>query len=129
MQRSKWFGILTLMMLIAVVVVPLAPTAAQEDVAARNKQAVIDALDAANSGDLDGFWELYADPFQMNEGDAVLHDETVADTHFFIDSLYGAVPDLVIKPEVIIAQGDWVAAELSYTGTFTGTGGAPPGNC
>ena len=119
MQRSKWFGILTLMMLIAVAVVPLVPVAAQEDVAQRNKQAVIDALDAANSGDLDGFWELYADPFQMNEGDAVLHDETIADTRFFIDSLYGAVPDLVIKPEVIIAQGDWVAAELSYTGTFT----------
>ena len=55
----------------------------------------------------------------MNEGDAVLHDETVADNRFFIDSLYGAVPDLVIKPEVLIAQGDWVAAELSFSGTFT----------
>ncbi len=110
---------MTLAILIAVVVVPLAPAAAREDVAQRNKQAVIDALDKANSGDLDGFWELYADPFQMNEGDAILHDETIADTSFFIASLYGAVPDLVINPEVIIAQGDWVAAELSFSGTFT----------
>ena len=119
MQRSKRFGIFLLIMLLAVAALPLAPAAAQEDVAQRNKQAVIDALDKANSGDLDGFWELYADPFQMNEGDAILHDETIADNSFFIASLYGAVPDLMIKPEVIIAQGDWVAAELSFTGTFT----------
>lgn len=119
MQRSKWFGIFTLVMLIVVVAVPISPTAAQDDVAQRNKQAVIDALDKANAGDLDGFWELYADPYQMNEGDAILHEHTIADDQFFIASLYGAIPDLVIKPEIIIAQGDWVAVELSFTGTFT----------
>jgi predicted ester cyclase len=120
MQRSKLFGILTLMILFVVAVVPLAPTAAaQTAVAQRNKDAVRAAIDKLNAGDFDGFWTIYADPYQSNEGDAILHDEAIADNTFFIEALYGAIPDLVINPEVLIAQGDWVATELSFTGTFT----------
>jgi predicted ester cyclase len=119
MQRSKWFGILILVMLLAASVMPLVPAAAQEDMAQRNKAAVQDALAKLNAGDVDGFYELYADPYQMNEGDAILHEATVADTRFFVEALYAAIPDLVITSEVIIAQGDWVATELSFSGTYT----------
>jgi predicted ester cyclase len=119
MQRSKRFGIFILIMLLAVAALPLAPAAAQEDVAQRNKATVIDAIAKLNAGDWDGYFEMYADPFQSNEGDAVLHDENVADWTLFGKSLYGAVPDLVTTAEVIIAQGDWVAVETSSSGTFT----------
>jgi predicted ester cyclase len=119
MQRSKWFGILTLIMLLAVAALPLAPAAARDDVMQRNKATINDAIDRLNAGDFDGFWAMYTDPYRMNEGDAILHEENIADNTFFIESLYGAIPDLVIAPEVLIAQGDWVAAELSFTGTFT----------
>jgi predicted ester cyclase len=119
MQRSKWFGILVLMMLVTVVALPLAPAAAQEDVAQRNKAIVLDAIAKLNAGGFDGYFEMYADPFQSNEGDAVLHDENVADWKLFGESLNGAIPDLVTTAEVIIAQGDWVAVETSSSGTFT----------
>jgi predicted ester cyclase len=119
MQRSKWLGILIVMMLVAVVALPLAPAAAQEDVAQRNEAIVLDMIDKLNAGDFDGFWAMYTDPYQMNEGDAELHTETIEDTRFFVEGLSAAIPDLVIAPEVLIAQGDWVATELSFTGTFT----------
>jgi predicted ester cyclase len=119
MQRSKWFGILTLIMLLAVAALPLAPAAARDDVTQRNKAIVQDAIAKLNAGDLDGYFEMYADPFQSNEGDAVLHDENVADWKLFGESLSGAIPDLVTTAEVIIAQGDWVAVETSSSGTFT----------
>ena len=119
MQRSKWLGILIVMMLVAVVALPLAPAAAQEDVAQRNKATVTDAIAKINAGDLDGYFAMFADPFQSNEGEATLYDENVADWKLFGESLYGAVPDLVTTADVIIAQGDWVAVETTSSGTFT----------
>jgi hypothetical protein len=104
MQRSKWFGILTLIMLLAVSVLPLAPAAAQEDVAQRNKAAVRDALAKLNAGDVAGFYQIYTDPYQMTEGDAVLHEETIEATAPFITALKAAIPDLQVVAEVLIAQ-------------------------
>ena len=94
-------------------------TVAQEDVAQKNKQTLLDAIAAYNAGDLDGFYAMLADPFMMNQGDATLVQATHADVLGFDQALIAAVPDVQMIPNVVIAQGDWVAAELTTSGTFT----------
>ena len=70
---------LTLILVIMVVLVGIAPTDAQDNVAERNKDAVREALAQLSAGSVDGFFKLYADHFQANQGDATLYDTTTED--------------------------------------------------
>ena len=95
------------------------PATAQEDMAQVHKDTIRTAIAEYNSGNRDAFYDLMSEPFMMNQGDDVLHEMTRADIVEFDTALLGAMPDLQMSPDVLIAQDDWVAAEISYTGTFT----------
>ena len=119
MQRSKLFSVLLVALLLVTSVTFLLPASAQENTAQRNKNAVREALAQASAGNIDAFLQLYAEQFQMNQGDATLYDTTPAEITPFITGLAAAIPDLQIVPEVLIAQGEWVAAQLTISGTFS----------
>ena len=92
---------------------------AQEDMAQANKQTYLDGVAAYNAGNLDGFYNILAEPFMMNQGETTLTETTHADVTGFDDALVAAIPDIQMTPNVVIAQGDWVATEVTYSGTFT----------
>lgn len=95
------------------------PVAAQEDVAQRNKEAYRDALSQASSGNPVSLFQLYADPYQSNQGGVTLQETSIINTEAFGNALWAAIPDLQITPDVLIAQDDWVATSVTYSGTFT----------
>lgn len=93
--------------------------AAQEDNAQRNKQIFLDVVAEYNAGNREALFEMVTDPFMMNQGDTVLVSMSPADVRAYDTALAGAMPDIQMNPDVVIAQGDRVAAYLTWTGTFT----------
>jgi predicted ester cyclase len=94
----------------------------------RNKERTLDAVAALNRGDLDGYLAIYA-PGAVVHGlpdhvtpDAAGHREVLADTR-------RSLPDFTAEVEAVVAEGDLLAARISYTGTHRGTmrGVAPTG--
>ena len=92
---------------------------AQEDNAQRNKQIYLEMVAQYNTGNREAFYTLLADPFMMNQGDSVLAQMSPDDVRAFDGALAGAMPDIQMNPTVTIAQGDWVAVPITWTGTFT----------
>ncbi|MCA9911383.1 MAG: ester cyclase, partial [Anaerolineae bacterium] len=92
---------------------------AQEDNAQRNKELIRSAFADLSNGDPSTFYALFPDQFMMNQGDPVLAPMSGADVQAYNDSLMSAMPDLQMVPDVIIAQGDWVAVPVTLSGTFT----------
>lgn len=92
----------------------------------RNKERTLDAVAALNQGDLDGYLAIYA-PGAVVHGlpehvtpDAAGHREVLADTR-------RALPDFRAQVEAVVADGDLLAARITYTGTHEGVlSGAPP---
>lgn len=92
---------------------------AQEDNAQRNKQIFLDVVDQYNVGNREAFYTMVTDPFMMNQGDTVLATMSPDDVRGYDSALAAAMPDIQMTPAVVIAQGDWVATHLTWTGTFT----------
>lgn len=92
---------------------------AQEDNAQRNKQIYLDMVEQYNAGNREAFFALLADPFMMNQGDTVLAQMSPDDVRVYDSALAAALPDIQMNPAVVIAQGDWMAVHLTWTGTFT----------
>lgn len=92
---------------------------AQEDNAQRNKQLYLEMVAQYNAGNREAFYTLLADPFMMNQGDPVLTEMSPDDVRAYDTALATAMPDIQMTPTVTIAQGDWVATHITWTGTFT----------
>ncbi len=92
---------------------------AQADNAQRNKELVRSAMAQLSTGDPSAYYALFPDEFMMNQGDTNLAPMAKADVEAYADALMAALPDLQMVPDVIIAQGDWVAVPVTLTGTFT----------
>lgn len=92
---------------------------AQEDNAQRNKQIFLDVVAQYNSGNREAFYALLTDPFMMNQGDPMLAPMSPNDVQAYDSALAAAMPDIQMNPAVVIAQGDWVAVYVTWTGTFT----------
>lgn len=92
---------------------------AQDDTAQANKAIVRNAVAEANAGNWEAIYNLFPEQFQMNQGDENLYDMSRDDVIGYNEALLGAMPDLQLNADVLIAQGDWVATELVFTGTFT----------
>jgi predicted ester cyclase len=109
-----------LILLAMVVLVSAAPAAAQEEtMAQRNKQLFFDIVDQYNAGNREALYNLFADPFMMNQGDTVLATMSLDNVRAYDSALATALPDIQMTPAVAIAQGDWVATHITWTGTFT----------
>ena len=94
----------------------------------RNKDITLDAVAALNRGDLDGYLSIYA-PGAVVHGlpdhvspDAQGHREVLAD-------IRRSLPDFRAQVEAVVAEGDLLAARITYSGTHLGTmrGVAPTG--
>ena len=94
----------------------------------RNKERTLDAVAALNRGDLDGYLAIYA-PGAVVHGlpdhvtpDAEGHREVLTDTR-------RSLPDFTAEVEAVVAEGDLLAARITYTGTHEGvlSGAAPTG--
>jgi len=96
---------------------------AQDDTTQANKDTIQTALSELSSGNAQAYFDLFADPFLFNGS-----EESPSNT---IEIGYGlltnALSDLQVGANIMIAQGDWVAAELAFSGTYTnGIGNAQP---
>jgi len=92
----------------------------------RNKERTLAAVAALNSGDVEGYLAIYA-PDAVVHGlpehvtpDAEGHREVLADTR-------RALPDFHAEVVAVVAEGDLLAARISYTGTHEGTLSGVPG--
>ena len=99
---------------------------AQEDNAQRNKQIYLEMVAQYNTGNREAFYTLLTDPFMMNQGDPTLASMSPNDVQAYDSALAAAMPDIQMTPAVVIAQGDWVAVHLTWTGTFTEPFGFAP---
>jgi predicted ester cyclase len=95
------------------------PASAQEDMAQRNKQIYMDAVAEYNAGNREAYYTMVTDPFMMNQGESALAETTIDDLRGYDGALASAMPDMQMNMDVVLAQGDWVAAQVTYTGTFT----------
>jgi predicted ester cyclase len=94
----------------------------------RNKERTLAAVAALNRGDVDGYLAIYAP-------DAVVHGlpehvtPDVAGHREVLEEMRRALPDLRAQLAAVVAEGDLLAARLSYWGTHRGTmlGAAPTG--
>lgn len=107
--------------LIFTLLVGIMPAAAQDDMTQANKEAVRNAVAETQAGNWQALYDLFPEHFMMNEGNHILADMTQEGVIFFNEMLLTGMPDLQIAADIIIAQNDWVAAELVFTGTFTNT--------
>lgn len=110
---------LTLFSLLFTLIIGVNLVAAQGDNAQRNKQIYLDVVAQYNVGNREAFYSMVTDPFMMNQGDTVLASMSPNDVRAYDSALAGALPDIQMTPAVVIAQGDWVAVHLTWTGTFT----------
>jgi predicted ester cyclase len=94
----------------------------------RNKERTLAAVAALNRGDVDGYLAIYAP-------DAVVHGlpehvtPDVAGHREVLEEMRRALPDLHAQLTAVVAEGDLLAARVTYWGTHLGTmlGAAPTG--
>ena len=92
----------------------------------RNKERTLDAVAALNIGDVDGYLAIYAP-------DAVVHglpEHVTPDPsghRAVLTDIRRALPDFRAHVDAVVAEGDLLAARITYTGTHEGVmSGAPP---
>ncbi len=94
----------------------------------RNKERTLAAVAALNRGDVDGYLAIYAP-------DAVVHGlpehvtPDVAGHREVLEEMRRALPDLRAQLAAVVAEGDLLAARVTYWGTHQGPmlGAAPTG--
>ena len=87
--------------------------------AQRNKARTLEAVAALNGGDLDGYLAIYA-PGAVVHG---LPDHVTSDAAGHRDLLTDirrALPDFRAEVGAVVAEGDLLAARITYTGTHRG---------
>ncbi|MGB7339964.1 MAG: ester cyclase, partial [Phototrophicaceae bacterium] len=115
MRRS----IVLIMMLFIVFVLSSIVSVAQDDMAQANKNKIQIAIADYNAGNRDAIYDLLTEPVMMNAGDNVLYETSKAENVEWDIALDAAMPDRQMNADILIAQGDWVAMHVTYTGTFT----------
>lgn len=113
-MKRMIFGLVLLVLLVSGSVV-----AAQNESTQANKARLLSAVDALNAGDVSAFASLYAEQYVMNQGGVEQLPISRDDVSGYVTMLRTAMPDLQVVPSAMIAQDDWVAAQMTFTGTFT----------
>jgi len=126
-RSTLLWGIIGL--LVVMLIVPFSPAFAQQSIQDRNRQAFLRIVNEAfNAGNVDVLSEIFAPEYvshsPFGEGNRDSSMATVA-------AYRAAMPDLVLTPQVIIAEGDFVASVTLFEGTFANplpmpTGTLPP---
>jgi len=87
--------------------------------AQRNKARTLEAVAALNGGDLDGYLAIYA-PGAVVHG---LPDHVTSDAaghRDLLTEIRRALPDFRAEVGAVVAEGDLLAARITYTGTHRG---------
>ncbi|MCL4246812.1 MAG: nuclear transport factor 2 family protein [Anaerolineae bacterium] len=102
--------------LAALLITAVPVTTAQQDSEERNREAFLAIVNEAfNQGDVNVLRRLFApefsnhSPFGDNNRDGAIAT---------IEALRAAMPDLVLTPLVVIAEGEYVAGDVLFEGTF-----------
>jgi steroid delta-isomerase-like uncharacterized protein len=93
-----------------------------------NRDRMLRAVAAFNAGDVDGYLASYADDARVH-GLPAAYPPTKDGLRAFLIHVRAGVPDLRVTVADTVAEGDRVAARLTYTGTHRGAlfGAAPTG--
>ena len=82
------------------------------------KELVEHSFDVYNSRDIDAFIDLYADDAVLSFPQGAIQGRDAIRQNWA--EQWTSVPDSHITSELLVAEGDTVAAEFTYTGTSTG---------
>ena len=112
---------------IAVLAIALMSCAPVDNTAANNKAVALRAFDALNNGDYDALDEFIAPNYKRHcQATPDVSVESLDQFVAFVKTWEDAMPDMKGEVHYIIAEGDMVAAYLTYTGTQTGAMGDIP---
>lgn len=116
-------------LLAVLLIIPFSPAFAQQSRQERNREAFLRIVNEAfNAGNVDVLSEIFAPEYvnhsPFGEGNRDSSMATVA-------AYRAAMPDLVLTPQVVIAEGDFIASVTLFEGTFANplplpTGTLPP---
>lgn len=114
--------------LIIVLVMALMSCAPVDGTATKNKAVALQAFEALNNGDYDALDEFIAPNYKRHcQATPDVAIESLEQFIAFVKTWEDAMPDMKGEVHYIIAEGDMVAAYLTYTGTQTGAmGNIPP---
>ncbi len=103
--------------LFVLLILPLSPAFAQQSSQQQNREAFLRIVNEAfNAGNVDVLSEILAPEFVSHSPNG----DNNRDTSMAIIAAYrAAMPDLVLTPQVVIADGDFVAGIMQFEGTFT----------
>lgn len=93
------------------------------------KELAEHAFDVYNSGDIDAFMEIYADDAVVSYPgypEGTLQGRDAIRQNWA--QQWAGFPDSHIRSELLLAEGDTVADEFTYTGTNTGPVAMPDGS-
>jgi len=113
---------------IIILAVVLMSCTAVDNTAANNKAVALKAFEVLNNGDYDGLDDLVAANYKRHcQATPDVSVESLDQFIAFVKTWEDAMPDMKGEVHYIIAEGDMVAAYLTYTGTQTGAmGNIPP---
>lgn len=116
-------------LLAVLLIIPFSPAFAQQSRQERNREAFLRIVNEAfNAGNVDVLSEIFAPEYvnhsPFGEGNRDSSMATVA-------AYRAAMPDLVLTPQIVIAEGDFIASVTLFEGTFANplplpTGTLPP---
>lgn len=112
-------------LLLVLLIFPFSPAFAQQSSQERNRQAFLRIVNEAfNAGNVDVLSEIFAPEYvnhsPFGEGNRDSSMATVA-------AYRAAMPDLVLTPQVVMAEGDFVASVIQFEGTFANPLSMPDG--
>jgi steroid delta-isomerase-like uncharacterized protein len=114
----------TIVVVLAIVSMSCAPV---NNTAANNKAITLKAFEALNSGDYDALDEFIAPNYKRHcQATPEVNVESLEQFIAFVKTWEDAFTDMKGEVHHIIAEGDMVAAYLTYTGTHTGPMGDIP---
>lgn len=100
---------------------------ARADDLERNKELVRRMVEVVNARDLDALDEIMAPDLRRHSAaTAPLRVESLEEFKAFLESDFAAVPDSRQEIDLMLAEGDFVAARVTYRGTQKGAWGPFP---
>ncbi len=102
-------------LLVVVLVFPFSSAFAQQPNRERNREVFFRLVDEVNAGNIDVLSDIFAPEFVSHSP----YGEGNRDSWIATIAAYrAAMPDLVLTPQPVIAEGDFVVSVILFEGTF-----------
>jgi len=111
-------------LLVVVLVFPFSSAFAQQPNRERNREVFFRLVDEVNAGNIDVLSDIFAPEFVSHSP----YGEGNRDSWIATIAAYrAAMPDLVLTPQPVIAEGDFVVSVILFEGTFANPLSMPDG--